>query len=199
MQCVEVANSREENHEDNDMDHKTMKAGPDGQIRQLRPSDLAGFREHLLRLSPESRRDRFNGVTDDVFLASYAARCFSEGATVIGYVKDGEVHGAAELHERPDLDPPTGEIAFSVEEGFQNQGIGSALFQRLIGHALAMGYENLRVTTHPHNGAMKALARKFNAKLHFEDGETVGSIDLTGVKLSFEAKLPDGPVLRATI
>jgi len=172
---------------------------PGGQIRQLRPSDLAAFREHLLRLDASSRRDRFNGVTDDVFLTSYAARSFSEGATVIGYVKDGEVHGAAELHERPDLEPPTGEIAFSVEEGFQNKGIGSALFQRLIGHALALGYQNLRVTTHPHNEAMKALARKFNAKLTFEDGETVGSIDLSGVKLSFTAEMPSGQAVRATI
>ena len=48
-----------------------------GAIRQLRPSDLAAFREHLLRLDADSRRDRFNGVTDEVFLASYAARRFS--------------------------------------------------------------------------------------------------------------------------
>ncbi|MGB6116875.1 MAG: GNAT family N-acetyltransferase [Mesorhizobium sp.] len=175
------------------------KSIPEGQIRQLRPSDLAAFREHLLRLDAESRRDRFNGVTDDIFVASYAARCFSEGATVIGYVENGEVHGAAELHERADLDPPTAEIAFSVEKGLQHKGIGSQLFQRLIGHALAMGYEELRVTTHPQNEAMKALARKFNARLSFVDGDTVGTIDLSGVQLSFEARLPDGPVLRATI
>lgn len=181
------------------MNRNIERFGPDGQIRQLRPSDLAAFREHLLRLDAESRRDRFNGVTDDVFITSYAARCFSEGATVIGYVENGEVHGAAELHERPDLDPPTAEIAFSVEKNLQHKGIGSALFQRLIGHALAMGYEKLRVTTHPQNEAMKALARKFDAKLWFEDGETVGMIDLTGVKLSFVAELPTGQELHATI
>ncbi len=171
----------------------------DGVIRQLRPSDLPAFREHLLRLDADSRRDRFNGVTDDVFIASYAARCFSEGATVIGYVVNGEVHGAAELHERADLEPPTGEIAFSVERGFQHKGIGSALFQRLIGHALALGYRNLRVTTHPHNAAMKSLSKKFDAKLTFEDGETVGLIDLSGVRLSFVAELASGPVLRSSI
>ena len=68
-----------------------------GAIRQLRPSDLAAFREHLLRLDADSRRDRFNGVTDEVFLASYAARSFSEGATVIGYVEDGETVGLIDL------------------------------------------------------------------------------------------------------
>jgi len=181
------------------MEQRAKTSEPAGVIRQLRPSDLAAFREHLLRLDADSRRDRFNGVTDDVFVASYAARCFSDGATVIGYVENGEVHGAAELHERADLDPPTGEIAFSVEHAFQHRGIGSALFQRLVGHALALGYQNLRVTTHPHNEAMKTLAKKFDAKLTFEDGETVGLIDLSGVKLSFVAELPTGHALRATI
>lgn len=173
--------------------------GQPGTIRQLRPSDLAAFREHMLRLDPQSRRDRFNGIADDVFVTSYAARSFSQGATVIGYVENGEVHGAAELHERPDLEPPTGEIAFSVERGYQHKGLGSALFQRLIGHALALGYENLRVMTHPQNEAMKRLARKFNAKLTFQDGETVGSIDLSGIHLSIHTHMPSGPVLHAAI
>lgn len=172
---------------------------PTGQIRQLRPSDLPAFREHLLRLDPESRRDRFNGMTDDVFVASYAARCFSQGATVIGYVENGEVHGAAELHERPDLDPPTGEIAFSVERHLQHQGIGSQLFRRLIGHALALGYEQLRVMTHPNNQAMKSLARKFDAALTFVDGETLGSIDLTGMHMSIITQLPTGGVIEAYV
>jgi RimJ/RimL family protein N-acetyltransferase len=174
-------------------------ASPPGQIRQLRPSDLANFRDHLLRLDAESRRDRFNGVTDDIFVASYAARCFSEGATVIGYVENGEVRGAAELHERADLDPPTAEIAFSVEDQLQHKGIGSQLFRRLIGHALALGYEGLRVTTHPNNQAMKALARKFDARLTFEDGETVGSIDMSGMKMSLVTELPAGQVISAAI
>ena len=41
-----------------------------------------------------------------------------------------------------------------------------------------MGYTRLRVTTHPQNQAMKALARRYRAALNFEDGETVGTIDL---------------------
>jgi len=48
--------------------------GPRGAIRQLRPSDLPRFREHLLRLDTASRRDRFNGLVDDAFLQNYAAR-----------------------------------------------------------------------------------------------------------------------------
>jgi GNAT superfamily N-acetyltransferase len=65
-----------------------------------------------------------------------------------------------------------------VEREIQHRGIGSALFERLIMNARGLGYEKLRVTTHPGNLAMKALARKFDAHLSFENLETVGEIDL---------------------
>lgn len=147
-----------------------------GTIRLLRHSELPQFRAHLLRLDAESRRDRFNGPTSDVFVSSYAERCFHDGTIVIGYVEDGQVLGAAELHERPEDPEPTGEIAFSVERHLQHRGLGTLLFARLIEGARAFGYQRLRVTTHPQNAAMKRLARKFNASLKFEDGETVGAI-----------------------
>ena len=151
-----------------------------GRIRQLRPSEQPLFRDHLLRLDTESRHDRFNGLTTDEFVTDYAARSFREGTTVVGYIRNGAVLGAAELHERPELQPPTGEIAFSVERFLQNRGIGSRLFERLLDHARALGYERLLVTTHSGNAAMKALARKFDAALSFSPYETVGVIELDG-------------------
>lgn len=157
-------------------------ASPPGVIRQLRPSDLPRFRDHLLRLDTESRRDRFNGAINDDFLVAYAERSFSEGATVIGYVEDDKVLGAAELHERPELAEPTGEIAFSVERHLQHRGLGARLFERLIANANGLGYTKLLVTTHPQNDAMKALARRFDAALSFDAGETVGVITLEPVR-----------------
>lgn len=168
---------------------------PAGVVRRLRPSELRLFRDHLLRLGSEDRRDRFNGTASDAFLENYATRSFREGATVVGYVEGGQVLGAAELHERPDLDPPTAEIAFSVEKALQHRGLGSELFRRLIAHARALGYTQLRVTTHPQNEAMRSLARKFNARLSFEEGETVGTIDLELVEADdLEPTAVRGPV-----
>jgi RimJ/RimL family protein N-acetyltransferase len=155
--------------------------GLTGVIRQLRPSELPHFREHLLRLDPHSRRDRFNGAIDDDFILAYAERCFRDGTAVIGYVEGNRVLGAAELHERPDLEEPTGEIAFSVEREWQQRGIGSALFERLIAHARGLGYTKLRITTHPQNAVTRGLVHKFGAHLHFEDGDTVGEISLPPV------------------
>jgi GNAT superfamily N-acetyltransferase len=164
------------------MDEPTFyRAGLSGVIRQLRPSELPRFRDHLLRLDKQSRRDRFNGALDDDFIIAYASRCFAEGTTVMGYVEGDRVLGAAELHERAGEDQPTGEIAFSVEREWQHRGIGSALFAQLIGNARGQGYTRLRVTTHPQNAATRALARKFGAHLHFEDGDTVGLIALPPV------------------
>lgn len=152
-----------------------------GTIRLLRHSELHQFKAHLLRLDAASRRDRFNDPTNDSFVAAYADRCFHDGTIVIGYVEQGEIFGAAELHECLENAEPTGEIAFSVEQHLQHRGLGGLLFSRLIESARAFGYERLRVTTHPQNAAMKRLARRFDAKLSFDDGETVGTIELAPV------------------
>lgn len=150
----------------------------DRRIRLLRHSERLQFRDHLLRLDAASRRDRFNGSHSDSSLVSYADRCFSNGAVVIGYVENGKVLGAAELHERAEDAVPTGEIAFSVERHLQRRGLGRQLFSRLIESARAFGYERLIVTTHPGNEPMKQLARSFDARLKFHQGETVGLIEL---------------------
>ena len=166
-------------------------------VRQLRPSEQPLFRDHLLRLDRESRSDRFNGAIKDEFLIAYAERCFRDGTSVIGVVENGRVIGAAELHERPDEIEPTAEIAFSVERSWQRRGLGGLLFQRLLGGARGLGYERLRVTTHAQNGAMKALAKRYGAKLTFEAGETVGLIEIGP-----DAALPvakQGAELAATI
>ncbi|MDB5516650.1 MAG: GCN5-related N-acetyltransferase, partial [Tardiphaga sp.] len=136
------------------------------------------LREHLLRLDPESRRDRFNGLIDEGFIARYAAKCATDGTIIVAYVADGVVRGAAELHQ-PDLANPLPEIAFSVEARMRRQGVGTILFTSLIAKAKSLGYDSLRITTGSQNEAMRALAHKFGAHLSFRRGESTGSIDLT--------------------
>jgi GNAT superfamily N-acetyltransferase len=136
------------------------------------------LREHLLRLDPASRRDRFNGAADERFVESYAARCLADGTVVIAYVEDGKVLGAAELHQPDSSEDGMPEIAFSVERSVRRKGVGSILFRRLIAEAEGRGYESLRITTGYSNEAMRALAHKFGAHLTFRQGESTGSIDL---------------------
>jgi GNAT superfamily N-acetyltransferase len=160
------------------------RARPSGAVRVLKPGELPLLRDHLLRLDPASRRDRFNGVVDDEFIKKYAAGCSGEGVIVIGYIENGKIHGAAELHEPQRTADSTPEIAFSVEQHLRRQGVGSVLFKALLAEAKRNGFQRLRVTTGAQNDAMRALARKFGTRLNFRHGELAGSIDLTDVKLS---------------
>jgi GNAT superfamily N-acetyltransferase len=153
-------------------------AAAKGSVRTLTARELPLLREHLLRLDPESRHDRFNGYIDEGFITGYAAKCATDGTIIIAYIEDGVVRGAAELHQ-PDLSNPLPEIAFSVEAGVRRKGVGSILFTKLIVKARSLGYDSLRITTGSQNQAMRALAHKFGAKLAFRRGESSGSIDLT--------------------
>jgi len=162
------------NHEDT-----TRSTPARGSVRTLRQQEeLPLLRDHLLRLDPTSRHDRFHGFMDDSFIERYAAKCADDGTVIIAYIEDGVVRGAAELHP-PDQSPDAlPEIAFSVEARVRRQGVGSILFKKLIAEARSKGYRSLRITTGAQNEAMRALARKFGAHLTFRHGESTGTIDL---------------------
>jgi GNAT superfamily N-acetyltransferase len=161
-----------------------------GYVRTLRQQEeLPLLRDHLLRLDPASRYDRFNGFMDDSFIERYAAKCADDGTVIIAYIEGGVVRGAAELHP-PDQSPDgLPEIAFSVEASVRRQGVGSILFKRLIAEARWKGYHALRITTGAQNQAMRALANKFGANLTFRHGESTGTINLTQQSQGELAKL----------
>jgi GNAT superfamily N-acetyltransferase len=150
-----------------------------GYVRTLRQrEELPLLRDHLLRLDPASRHDRFNGFMDDSFIEKYAARCADDGTIIIAYIENGLVRGAAELHPPDESADGLPEIAFSVEAVVRRQGVGSILFKRLIQEARWKGYDALRITTGAQNQSMRALANKFGAHLTFRHGESTGNIDL---------------------
>jgi GNAT superfamily N-acetyltransferase len=163
------------------MNHEDTKraASAKGSVRTLRQQEeLPALRDHLLRLDPQSRHDRFHGFMDDSFIQRYAAKCANDGTVIIAYIADGVVRGAAELHP-PDQSPDAlPEIAFSVEACVRRQGVGSILFEKLIAEARSKGYRSLRITTGAQNQAMRALAHKFGAHLTFRHGESTGTIAL---------------------
>jgi len=155
--------------------------------------ELPLLRDHLLRLDPESRHDRFHGYLDDSFIERYAKRCADDGTVIVAYMENGVVRGAAELHPPDQSENGLPEIAFSVEACVRRQGVGSVLFRRLISEARWKGHRTLRVTTGAGNEAMRALANKFGAHLEFRHGESTGTIDLTPKPEVELARLIDVP------
>lgn len=146
---------------------------PLGTIRALGRHEQTLHRDHLLRLDADGRRDRFNGVADDLFITRYSERCFAGPTCVFALIDDqGEVRGTAELH--PPLKSEPADVAFSVEPHLRRKGIATALFEAVIEGARAEAIGELRITSSAGNLAMRALARKFGARFIFEAGEATG-------------------------
>ena len=152
-----------------------------GTIRKLWAQETDRFGQHLLRLDKDSRRMRFAHGVSDAFITDYASRMQDMGSIVFGYIDDGEVRAAAELRKLGDNWGTEAEAAFSVERGFQDQGIGSELMGRVIRAARNRGIQRLYMSCLAENSKMQAIARKHEADLRFEFGEVIGEI------------VPDGP------
>jgi hypothetical protein len=177
-------------------DHTHQPRPGFGYVRTLsQQEELPLLRDHLLRLDPESRHDRFNGFLDESFIERYAEKCADDGTVIVAYMENGIVRGAAELHPPEQSGDGVPEIAFSVEACVRRQGVGSILFKRLLSEARWRGYRRLRVTTGASNEAMRALASKFGAHLVFRHGESTGTIEVGQAPQAELAKLAiDAPL-----
>src|SRR3979409_1130950 len=66
-------------------------------IRKLWIGEAETYRDHLLRLDADSRRNRFAGTVSDDFVRNYADLSFGIDAVIHGFFVDGALRGAAEL------------------------------------------------------------------------------------------------------
>lgn len=149
---------------------------PEGMFRKLWPSENNSFCNHLLRLDKNSRRMRFAHGVSDAFIEDYAGRMNEMGSVVFAFMDEGEVRAAAELRKLGDTWGREAEAAFSVESAYQDQGIGTELMGRVIRTARNRGVQLLYMSCLAENSKMQAIARKYEAELHFEYGEVIGEI-----------------------
>src|SRR5882757_1608030 len=78
-----------------DLMYKPLISG--GTARRLWAGETELYRQHLLRLDPESRRNRFGGAVSDEFIRRYAEPSALRGVVICGFFVDGVLRGAAEL------------------------------------------------------------------------------------------------------
>ena len=85
------------------------------------------------------------------------------------------------------------EIAVTVEDAWQRQGLGKRLTVRLARRAIDRGIESFEATVQPDNRPALGLLRKLspNASVRFDRGEYAASMPLAG------APSPSGPPLCA--
>jgi len=148
-----------------------------GVIRKLWVGETAKYREHVLRLDPESRRNRFAGGVSDEFVRNYVDLTTALDAVVHGFFIGGMMRGAAELRPLGAKFPHQAEAAISVEKSWQSHGIGSALLRRTLLAARNRGFKLLHMACLAENHRMQQLARKFDAELSFDFGSVVGEVE----------------------
>lgn len=112
---------------------------------------------HLMRLSPESRLNRFFAWMSDEALTRHSAR--TEPAAIVEARIDGETRGMAEVHLRRE-GLAEAEIALSVEDGWQRLGIGRQLVEQGVREAQRLGAEEVVLYFLSGNRAMQKIAER---------------------------------------
>ncbi len=148
-------------------------------VRRLYRPDMELFRDHLVRLDPETRYNRFGLQVSDDYLESYTELCFAPGSITYGYFEDGLIRGAGELRMFPSKEVPyhkDAEAAFSVELPWRRLGIGTELMRHIVLAARNRSIATLTIFCLRHNQAMLRLAKKFEAELKFEMSDVTGHL-----------------------
>lgn len=149
----------------------------DGVIRKLWIDRAGPYRDHLLRLDPDSRRNRFGGAVSDEFIANYAELSRGLDAVMHGFFVGGTLRGVAELRPLGEGFAQEAEAAFSIEKPWQSHGVGTALLERTLLAARNRGIKLLHMACLANNQRMIDLARKFEAELKFDFGSVIGEVE----------------------
>ena len=152
-------------------------ASSDGVIRKLWIDRAGPYRDHLLRLDVESRRNRFGGAVSDEFIHNYIELSLGLDAVIHGFFVDGILRGVAELRPIGSGFPEEAEAAFSIEKPWQSHGVGTALLERTLLAARNRGIKLMHMACLANNRRMIDLARKFEAELKFDFGSVIGEVE----------------------
>jgi GNAT superfamily N-acetyltransferase len=147
-----------------------------GTVRKLWVYESDVYRDHLLRLDLESRRNRFGGAVSEDFIRNYVEVSIGLDAVIHGYFVDGILRGAAELRTLGPNFATEAEAAFGIEKEWQDRGVGSLLLERTLLAARNRGIKTLHMICLVENRRMQHLARKFDAELRFESDSVLGEV-----------------------
>jgi GNAT superfamily N-acetyltransferase len=149
-------------------------------IRRLWPTDQSAYAAHLKRLDPDSRYARFNGSVSDSFIDTHTASSFGLETLIYGAFDGDQLIGAGELRMAFDAWPPKAEAAFSVEQKWQDHGLGDALVMRVLTAARNRGITSVAMQCLAYNDRMRHLALKHHAQIETSHGETEAHLPISG-------------------
>lgn len=147
-------------------------------VRRVLPHEYAKYRTHLQALDAESNRLRFGVLTPPGIIDKLCDGFDQAAANHILFCVENhqlEFVGIGHIVVGPDM-----ELAFSVLQDHQGQGIGNALMARCIQYCRTHGILTGSMVCLSYNTTIKHLCIKHGIKLTTEHGETMAAIELPG-------------------
>lgn len=135
---------------------------------EIPPSALGA---HWLRLGPESRRRRFNGMVSDEGLRERAAN--SQAEVILAIDIDDRPRAILEIFP---TQAKHAEIAISVEDPYQGLGYGRALLDAGLTHAAELGAETAELHFARGNASIIRLALGAGAEIQWEGNDGMAVI-----------------------
>jgi RimJ/RimL family protein N-acetyltransferase len=153
-------------------------------IRALYAPDRTLIFEHLLRLDPMARRERFHALVSDEAIRRYVHEAPWIGAQRIGWIEAGRLRALVEMLPAG-KQPFEGkmELAATVERPWQGRGIGFDLCHRALLHARNRRVVEVTMICVTENHRMQAIARRLAARLIADYGEVEGLVRLPPANL----------------
>ncbi len=134
------------------------------------------LRTHYHRLGQASRGRRFMSHTSPTAIDRVVDRATPD--LMLEIERDGAVRG---LFEAYGTGEGHAEIALSVEDAYQGQGLGRELFEEGLRLLAARGFQTADLTCLLDNAAVLHMIRDAGGRIRVQDGEAVAEIELRRV------------------
>jgi len=152
-------------------------------LRAIRPDDREKLREGFFKLSKSSVRDRFFSVKRDLTpaeLSYFTEVDFQHHVALVAELQDGSERlpvGIGRFVQNQDQ-PDHSEMAITVIDELQGQGIGRILLFRLVDCASELGVRHLDATVLAQNTRMTKLLQKTGLPLRSSLDEGIRTLSL---------------------
>jgi RimJ/RimL family protein N-acetyltransferase len=153
--------------------------------RALLPGEFGMYREHLLRLSPEDRRLRFQHPISDEAIGRFVGSLAPSQNRILAVLDSNDrVIAVVQIAIGRNA---TAELAFSVDAAWRNRGLAGNLLASALIWAKAQGIRRVCMSCLARNRSMLRLAMKVGMTVVQEAGVSDCVLDLA----------PSRPLLRA--
>lgn len=149
---------------------------PHNTVRRVLEHEYPKYRKHLKSLSTESKHLRFGYIIQDEMIDKLCDQWEKDHEhNILFCIEDNDLDFIAIGHIAIQEEM---ELAFSVLDGFQGQGIGNLLFKRVIQWCRTHGFLKGCMVCLTSNQVIKHLCTKYGIHMKSERGETLAGIEL---------------------